>query len=127
MRASLSLAGALLLAAAACNPYENQQGEFNAGPVDSANFPLAYLGAGASTTFGPNGRVAGMGRFVESGAWVEGTRVGYYSFPFTAAQTAAGADPLRLLEDGNPYTPVPVQTGYVFDPTSSRAFPTSQL
>ncbi len=32
---------------AGCNPYSDQQGEFNAGPVDPANFPVPYLGAGA--------------------------------------------------------------------------------
>lgn len=128
MRASLLLAGAFIFAAAACNPYENQQGEFNAGPVDPATFPLAYLGTGASATFGPNGRVAGTGRFIEIGAYAgtAGTRIGYYTFPFTATQTAMGTDPLRLLEDGRPYRPVPVANAYVFDSAPPRAFPGTQ-
>jgi hypothetical protein len=107
-----------------CDPYERQQGEFNAGPVDPAYFPLAYLGTGASPIGGPYGRQSGLGRFVEIKAYVDQQAVGYFSFPFTTAQLAA-ADPLRLLDNGKPYAPVPVAMAYVFDPLPPRPFPTA--
>ena len=112
---------ALALVAAACDPYSAQQGEFTAGPVDPANFPAPYLGVGADT--GPNGLRSGRGRFFEVPAFIDGNAAGYYSFPFTTAQLAPTADPLRLLDNGNAYAPVPVPVAYVFDPAPPSPFP----
>jgi len=118
-----SLLPILLALIGACDPYSAQQGEFTAGPVDPANFPAPYLGVGADT--GPNGFRSGRGRFVEVGAYVNNNPAGYYSFPFTTAQLAPAADPLRLVDDGNAYAPVPVPPAYVFDPTPASPFPAS--
>jgi hypothetical protein len=120
----------LLIVAAACNPYDYQKGEFNAGPVDAANFPKPYQGAGADTNV--NGYLAGKGKFNEIAAFIGGTPAGYYSFPFSATQVATGVDSLRIVEDGHSYKPlssspaIPVPTAYVFDPSATDPFPVRQ-
>src|SRR5215510_2957900 len=86
----------LIVLATACNPYDYQQGEFNAGPVDAANFPKPYQGVGAE----PNvpGYFAGKGSFTEIRAFINGANAGYYTFPFTKTQLSA-SDPLLLPRD----------------------------
>ncbi len=124
MKRSSPVLPILLAVVGACDPYSAQQGEFTAGPVDPSNFPAPYLGVGADT--GPNGFRSGRGRFVEVGGYVNNNPAGYYSFPFTTAQLAPAADPLRLVDDGNAYSPVPVGLAYVFDPAPPNPFPPSQ-
>src|SRR5215470_8138365 len=109
----------LAVLAAACNPYP--EGEFNAGAVDAANFPLAYKGAGGDDN--PNGYLAGKGSFTEIRAFIGNGAVGYFFFPFTTGQFAE-QDPLVVYQDASlkkPFTP----TAYVFDPAPPRAFPDS--
>jgi len=108
MRAPVAV---LLVATVAggCNPYEKRSGEYYAGAVDPAAFPAPYLGAGGDPKLGG-------GVFAASAAFVDGNAVGYYPFPFSAAQLAA-ADPLAL---GDAFTTPPA---YVFDPGASDPFP----
>jgi hypothetical protein len=109
----------ILLFVAACNPYQNRSGEFNAGAVDPANFPSPYLGTGGSRT------QAGKGTFTEIKAWIGGNAVGYFSFPFSTQQGnllnpfapyAHSGDPLRLNENGARYV-VPGTPGTIAIPT----------
>ena len=111
----------LVVLAAACNPYDYQQGEFNAGPVDAANFPKPYQGVGAD----PNvpGYFAGKGSFTEIRAFINGANAGYYTFPFTKTQLSA-SDPLLLPSDTKKQPMSP--TAYVFDPAPPSPFPPSQ-
>jgi hypothetical protein len=122
---------ALSALAAACSPYDAQQGEFNAGSVDAANFALPYKGANGDPN--TNGYVSGRGTFTEIRAYVNRQPRGYYSFPFTTGQTQAGRDPLLLYRDVSivnldsagsrrPYAP----NAYVFDPTPPSPFPQTQ-
>src|SRR5215813_3251629 len=101
----------LIVLGVACNPYDYQQGEFNAGPVDAANFPHPYQGEG----FDPNvnGYLSGRGKFNEVRAFYNGGPAGYYLFPFTTTQLSS-SDPLQLPRDPRrqPQTP----PAYVFDP-----------
>lgn len=107
-----------LVLAAACNPYDSQQGEFNAGPVDAANFPKPYQGEGADPNV--SGYLSGKGKFSEVRAFQNGRAAGYYLFPFTATQLAA-TDPLLLPQDPRrqPQTP----NAYVFDAAPPSPFP----
>jgi hypothetical protein len=110
-----------------CTPYDNRVGEYNAGPVDSSGFPAAYLGANSR----PN--QAGSGVFIESVAYINGVKSGYFSFPLAAAQTAkgpplppngcptAGADPLRLVDSGKPYAAAPTPNAYRFTDSCTPA------
>ena len=77
----------------ACNPYDYQRDEFNAGPVDAANFPHPYQGEG----FDPNvnGYLSGKGKFNEVRAYYNAGPAGYYLFPFTTTQLSS-SDPLQL-------------------------------
>jgi hypothetical protein len=117
----------LIVLVSGCNPYSEQQGEFNAGPVDPANFPAPYLGVGADRP-GPGFR-GGRGKFTEIAAFANGTPANYFSFPFTNTQLAAGVDSLRLLDDNQPYKPlpsspaIPVAKAYVFDPSPPSPCP----
>src|SRR6516165_9634365 len=104
----------ILLVVVACSPYEN--GEFNAGPVDPSNFPLAYKGTGGDTNV--NGYRAGAGKFTETAAFINGSSAGYYSFPFTSRQLTA-SDPLIVYLDKDPKAPV----AYAFDPQPPNPFP----
>lgn len=109
----------LLFSVVGCNPYNNQ-GEFNAGPVDSASFPAPWLPANSR-----RGQ-AGSGSFVESAAFINGAQTGYFRFGFTMAQTApapatppggcprAASDPLRLVDNGVPYAALPTPNAYHF-------------
>jgi hypothetical protein len=116
--------GLFALIVAGCNPYDTWgHGEFNAGPVDPASFPAAYLGF-KSTTQGPYGRNRGAGKFVEVAAYISGNRKGYYAFPFTNAQLAL-ADKLRI-KDIDPAKVPPVANAYDFDPVFPNPIPPSQ-
>ena len=99
----------LLFSSSGCTPYDRRSGEYNAGPVDVSHFPAAYLGAGGDAKFGG-------GVFAASDAFVDDNTVGYYAFPFSAAQLAAD-DPLAL---GDSFATPPA---YVFDPGASDPFP----
>ena len=120
----------IFIVATGCNPYSDQQGEFNAGAVDPANFPAPYLGTGADPPGA--GFRGGKGKFTEIAAFANGLPAGYYSFPFTNTQLAAGVDSLRLLDGDQPYKPlssspaIPVTNAYVFDPSPPNPFPLSQ-
>ena len=111
----------LSLVLAACSPYDMQQGEFIAGPVDAANFPLAYKGTGGDTSV--NGYRAGAGKFTEIAAFINHSPAGYYSFPFTTRQLGA-SDTLQLVAypDKDPKTPI----AYAFDPEPPSPFPSFQ-
>jgi hypothetical protein len=105
------------IVASGCTPYEKRSGEFNAGPVDPVKFPAAYLGSGGDP------KQAG-GTFNASAAYVNGKKVGYYPFPFSAAQFGTAAspsdDPLAITENGGPDT-FTAPNAYVFDPGSTKA------
>jgi len=111
---------AVIVLAAACNPYDYQQGELNAGPVDAANFPRPYQGEGADPNV--SGYLSGKGKFSEVRAFQNNRAAGYYLFPFTATQLAA-ADPLLLPQDPRrqPQTP----NAYVFDSQPPSPFPST--
>jgi hypothetical protein len=117
----------LVLAAAACNPYTQRDGEFIAGSVDPANFPVAYLGSGGDRT------KAGSGSFTATQAFVDHTPVGYYLFSFSSKEIPPpppppaipmpppnplppAQNPLRLIVSGAPDPSVPTPTAYAFDP-----------
>jgi hypothetical protein len=115
----LPLVGAAVVGG--CDPYNNNKGEFNAGPVDSANYPATYLGAGYKL------RQAGSGVFVESKAYVNGVATGYFNLgpagaqlprpPATPLNTCASSppDPLRLVDSGKPVALMATQNVYRFD------------
>src|SRR5499427_8276114 len=109
----------LLVVLLACSPYDMQQGEFNAGPVDAANFPNPYKGTGGDTNV--NGYRAGAGKFTEIPAFINHSAAGYYSFPFTTRQLGA-SDPLVVYPDKDPKTPIV----YAFDPEPPSPFPSFQ-
>jgi len=117
----------MLLLLAACSPYDYQQGEFNAGPIDAANFPLAYKGAGGETSV--NGYRAGAGTFTEIRAFINGGQAGYYSFPFSDRQLMlqdlpdGGTPATNVYPDKDPKTPIT----YAFDPSPPNPFPSSQI
>src|SRR5262249_51568010 len=113
--------------AVACNPYAYQQGEFNAGSLDAANFAAPYKGANGDPNV--NGYVSGRGTFSEIRAYINHQPRGYYSFPFTSGQSQQGRDPLLLYRDltvvnldsvgsKRPYAPTP----YGFDPPPPNPF-----
>src|SRR5260370_16644772 len=91
----------MLVVLAACSPYDMQHGEFNAGPVDAANFPNPYKGTGGDTSV--NGYRAGAGKFTEVPAFIDRLPAGYYSFPFTTRQLGAH-HPLLLYPHPRPQT-----------------------
>src|SRR6516162_6143934 len=83
--------------AAACNPYAYQQGEFNAGSLDAANFAAPYKGANGDPNV--NGYVSGRGTFTEIRAFINGQPRGYCSLPSTSGQAGRGRAPLLLYRD----------------------------
>ena len=113
--------------AAGCDFYEGRwSGEFSAAGVDPWNFPPAYRGAGQVR------QNAASGSFNEVAAFVGGTRVGYFSFPFAPTQVAttgyappaATVDPLRIEGAGTDFrraagNPTPVPLAYNFDPPAA--------
>ncbi len=109
----------MLVVLAACSPYDMQHGEFNAGPVDAANFPNPYKGTGGDTSV--NGYRAGAGKFTEVPAFINRSPAGYYSFPFTTRQLGA-SDPLVVYPDRDPKAPI----AYAFDPEPPSPFPSTQ-
>ncbi|HEX2570112.1 MAG TPA: hypothetical protein VH877_11185 [Polyangia bacterium] len=53
-------------------------------------------------------------------AYANGNAIGYFSFPFSTSQIGpptppTGTDPLRLVENGAPYSRVPAPVAYRFD------------
>lgn len=113
---SIALA-CLVVTAGACDPYGtfNDTPDDGLGPVDPVSFPPANVGTGGDR------KRPGRGRFNELIAYVEGAEVGYFSFALP--MMAAGTDPLRVLDDGKPYGPVPTPAAYVFDSTATSPFP----
>jgi hypothetical protein len=117
----------MLLVVIACSPYEQQRGEFNAGPVDAANFPLPYRGVGGEPSV--HGFRAGAGTFTEIRAFIDGSPAGYYSFPFTDRQlmlqdlSDGGTPATNVYPDKDPKTPI----AYAFDPSPPNPFPSSQI
>jgi hypothetical protein len=112
----------LALSGAACDP--DPYGDFNdpsagLGPYDPVSFPPANLGTGGDR------KRPGFGRFNEIPAFVAGQPVGY--FPFALPTLPAGSDPLRVLDDGKPYTPVSTPPAYVFDAAAGSPFPTDDV
>jgi hypothetical protein len=104
------------LASGGCDPY----GTYNdpdekLGVVDPVLFPAANMGTGGDR------KRPGRGRFSEITAYVGDAPVGYFSYALPAA--GAGVDPLRVLEDGKPYAPVPAPPAYVFDMAEDSPFP----
>lgn len=106
----LAALGALCSLGSACNVYDRHTGEFNAGAVDPAKFPAAYLGLGGK------GNMPGSGAFVPALAKVKGKDVSYYAFPLPPVQADA-EDPLDVEGVAPPL-------GYVFDPTATGPIPT---
>lgn len=117
----------MFLLVAACTPYDYQQGEFNAGPIDAANFPLPYKGVGGDSSV--SGYRAGAGTFTEIRAFINGSPAGYYSFPFTDRQLTiqdlpdGGTPATKVYPDKDPKTPI----AYAFDPSPPNPFPASQI
>jgi hypothetical protein len=97
---TIALLGTLALGA--CNPYENFEGEFYAGPVDPLSFGKPYLGGGDPKM--------GGGSFTAAAAFAGGVATSFYFFPATD-----GVDPTDL-------TAAP--PAYVFDPTAASPFAT---
>jgi hypothetical protein len=99
-----------------CDPY----GTYNdpdekLGPIDPVLFPPGNLGTGGDR------KRPGRGRFSEIKAFAGDAEVGYFTYAFPS--TPMGVDPLRLLEDGKPYAPVPTPPAYVFDGVGDSPFP----
>jgi hypothetical protein len=123
MKATPALLPAALTLLAACNPYPTRTGEFSAGPADPAMYPPPYLGTGGDRT------KPGKGSVTELRAFVGGAAIGSFSFPFSSSlfSSKPGStppDPLRLLDNGMAYPPVPAPKVYVFDPQPpTSAFP----
>jgi hypothetical protein len=109
-----------LLPLFACDPYGtyNQGPDDELGPVDPVLFPPANVGTGGDR------KRPGRGRFSEVTAFVNDAPVGYFSYALPTL--AAGADPLRLLEDGKPYAAIPTPPAYVFDSTGDSPFPPNE-
>jgi hypothetical protein len=104
----------LLFALSACDVYSARSGAYSAGGVDPVNFPPAYLGVGGNRT------KPGLGSFTEVRAYAAGQPVGYFAFPFSTSQLPPGGskgmppDPLKLVDAGTGYAPVPVPRAYDF-------------
>ena len=88
----------------------------SSAPVDPVLFPPVSLGAGGDR------KRPGRGRFAEMTAYVNGTALGYFSVPMPNG-LPGGTDPLRVLQEGKPYDPMPVPPAYVFDGSADSAFP----
>jgi hypothetical protein len=69
-------------------------------------FPPANMGTGGDR------KRPGRGRFSELTAYVNDDPVGY--FWYALPTMPAGTDPLRVVEDGKPYSAVPTPAAYVF-------------
>jgi len=114
---SFDLALVLSLAALpACNPYQNFSGEYWAGPIDATAFPGPYHGEL------PGPADQGGGTITPAMAFVGGTQIFYYMFPFTADQEGQ-VDPLALDT-----SVLSLPKAYVFDadPASGNPFPKSK-
>ena len=113
---SMLFAVLVVVGSGGCDPY----GTYNdpdetLGPIDPVLFPPANVGTGGDR------RRPGRGRFSEIRAYVDETPLGYFSYAFPT--NPAAADPLRVLEEGKPYAPVPAPPTFVFDGTGDSAFP----
>src|SRR5215472_14817512 len=117
----------MLFFVASCSPFYFQQGEFNSGPIDAANFSLSHKGVGGEASV--NGYRAGAGTFTENLAFIDGGRAGYYSFPFTDRQLTlqdlpdGGTPATNVYPDKDPKTLI----AYAFDPSPPNPFPSSQI
>jgi hypothetical protein len=100
-----------------CSPYQdfNADPDGRLGPIDPVLFPPANMGVGGDR------KRPGRGRFFELNAYVNELPVGYFSYALPTVPT--GTDPLRVLEDGQPYEPVPTPPAYVFDGSADSPFP----
>jgi hypothetical protein len=92
-----------------CDPY----GTYNdpdekLGIVDPVLFPPANVGTGGDR------KRPGRGRFAELTAYVNDMPVGYFSYALPTG-LPTGSDPLRVLQEGKLYDPVPAPPAYVFD------------
>lgn len=102
--------------AGGCDPYGTfDDPDERLGPVDPVLFPAANVGVGGDR------KRPGRGRFSELTAYVGEAEVGYFSYALPTLP--AGSDPLRVLEDGKPYDPVPTPPVYVFDGNGDSPFP----
>jgi hypothetical protein len=100
-----------LTALATCNPYQHVgENSESLGPVDPVTFPPGNLGEDGDRL------QPGQGSFVEIHAFAGDAPVGYFAYDLPAVK--AGADPLRVLDDGKPYAAVPVPVAYAFDPAA---------
>jgi hypothetical protein len=108
---------ALLVLAIGCgqDPYQDLKDEtVGLGAVDPVTFPAANLGDSG------NRMQPGSGTFLETAAFAGGQPVGYFAYP---VNTAAGRDPLRVLDNGKPYPPVSTPTAYAFDAADDAPVP----
>ncbi len=101
---NLALSASFLLIA--CKPYERFVGEYNAGAVNPAAFPEAYLGEGGDP-------VSAGGVFTPLVAYVGGEPVSYYLFPAGSGQAKAD-NPRAVAAVPAPlaYTALPKSTTY---------------
>ena len=106
----------VFLLAGACDPYKGfNEGDDSLGPVDPVVFPPTNLGTGGDR------KSPGLGTFQELTAYVGGQPVGYISY--SLPMLPAGSDPLRVLDDGQPYAAVPTPVAYAFDGDATNPFP----
>jgi hypothetical protein len=122
-----------------CSPYDRLQGEFNAGSADPFDWAPPYrtsngLATNGLAAFGaPTGcarQTEGSCQINEFTAFVNGTQVGYFRFPFSPSQiTTTQYAPVTTSYGGatgnnfnvDNFTPlrtsggVPTPAGYVFD------------
>ncbi len=125
----MSLQRTVLVAAAvgallpACNPYRNFSGEFYAGPIDPTNFATPMY-TGVLPAGGTPDQSGGV--ITPNVGSVAGAPVSYYFFPFPDSQVAAPDDmtPATPLTIGSAnLMPSGPTLAYVFDPTTTSAFP----
>lgn len=119
----LTLGLSLLSATIACedvqgfapNPYKDLADESESlGAVDPVNFAAANLGTGGDRT------KPGLGVFSELKAFSGGQEIGYFRYP---VNTPASRDPLRVLENGQPYAGVAAPAVYAFDARDDKPVP----
>jgi hypothetical protein len=102
-----------LTAICGCSPFDRLQGEFNAGSIDPFDFAPPYrttfgVAANQIASFGPAGcarQIEGSCTIQEFTAYVAGTQVGYFRFPFSPSQitTTTYAPVATNVPNGTPY------------------------
>ena len=97
----------------ACNPYQNFDGEFFAGPIDPTNFQDPYVGQLPGTADQSGGVI------VPNTAFVNGAETFYYLFPFGDNELTAAAGPLTIsVDSGDMEGPnLAIPNAYIFDPS----------